>query len=119
MERITDEVMKPKKNVFGKVLIIIFILGLIISIIGIKNFLTIRNIVVVISSQNETQSKITKENVLKLCNLKVGDKLYKELRSKIAERKEQNPYIKEAKIERNLSGQLKITVTRKKSRIFS
>ena len=104
MERITDEVMKPKKNVFGKVLIIIFILGLIISIIGIKNFLTIRNIVVVISSQNETQSKITKENVLKLCNLKVGDKLYKELRSKI---------------ERNLSGQLKITVTRKKSRIFS
>ena len=115
MERITDEVIKTKKSIFGKVFLIILIIGLIAFIIGLKNFLTIKNIVVVISSQDEAQNKITKEDVLKLCNLKVGDKLYKELRSKIAERVEQNPYVKEAKIERNLSGKLKITVSRKKT----
>lgn len=119
MERVTDEVIRPKKRIFGKIIIILFIIGLITFVIGLKNFLTIRNIVVVISSQDETKDKITKEDVLKLCNLKVGDKLYKELRSKIAERVEQNPYIKEAKISRNISGELKITVTRKKRRIFN
>ena len=119
MERVTDEIIKPKKRIFGKIFLLIFIIGLIIFIIGLKNFLAIRNIVVVISSQDEAQNKITKEDVLKLSNLNVGDKLYKELRSKISERIEQNPYVKEAKIDRNISGELKITVTRKKCRIFS
>ena len=115
MERVTDEIIKPKKRIFGKIFLLIFIIGLIIFIIGLKNFLAIRNIVVVISSQDEAQNKITKEDVLKLANLNVGDKLYKELRSKIAERIEQNPYVKEAKIDRNISGELRITVTRKNS----
>lgn len=118
MKRITNGMIKPHKSIGGKIIIIIFIIGLVISIIALKNFLTIRAIIVVIDSQDSEEgkeTKITKENILELCNLKVGDKLYKELRSQIAERIEKNPYVKEAKIERNLSGKLKITVTRKNS----
>ena len=122
MKRVTNDVAKLK-SVRGKVIFIIFILGLIISMIAIKNFLTIRNIeVIIVNSENNTEqlnSKITKESILKLCNLKVGDKLYKKLRSEISDEIEKNPYVEEAKISRNLSGKLKITVTRKNSKIYN
>ena len=117
MRRVVEDIRKTKseKSIIGKVIPIILILGLIIFVVVLKNFFTIRNMeIVIIPSQGNsetTNDKVTKENIMELSGLSVGKKLYKDLRSQISSKIEQNPYVKDAKIERNLSGKLKITVT--------
>ena len=121
---------EPKK---GKVnikviIIILLILLLIISIFVLRSTLTIRSIEVIIENQkvaeetetqenpentNQVEPKITKENILELAQINVGDKLYRFLRSEISDRIEQNSYVQEAKIQRNINGKVKITITQR------
>lgn len=107
------EIKKAKRNM--RIIILALIITIIVVVCSIKVLPTIRTIDVEIISDNSKEVKITKNQVLELSNLKKGDKLYKELRSQIENRIEENPYIKSAKIERNLSGKVKIIVTQREA----
>lgn len=113
MKRITKK--NNKKNT--KLLIILILIVIIIFLIVIRNIPTIRNIEIIIENStigNElTDNKITKELIMEYSNIKIGDKLYSHLRSEIEENIEKNPYIKSAKIERNLSGLVRIVVSQR------
>ena len=119
MKRVTASAKKIKKNINIKVILIFLILGLLIGLIAIRNSINIRNIDIIIdvskSDNDGKEVKITKDQVMALSELKVGDKLYKNLRSEIAEKIEKNPYVKDVQIERNFSGKLKIIVTQRMS----
>ena len=89
---------------------------IILAIITIRILPTIRTIDVTIENTSDnvnTESKVTKEQIITLAGLKVGDKLYKNLRSEIEQRIEEVPYIESAKVERNLSGKLSIKVSQR------
>ena len=117
LKRVTASAKKIKKNINIKVILIFLILGLLIGVIAIRNSMNIRNIDIIIdvskSDNDVKEAKITKDQVISLSGLKVGDKLYKNLRSEIAEKIEKNPYVKNVQIERNFSGKLKIIVTQR------
>ena len=115
MKRVTGKTTKPKvkRNINVKVILIFLIVGLIIGIISIRTILSIRSIDIVINLSKNESEKITKEQIIELSGLKIGDKLYKNLRSEIAEKIEKNPYVEKAQIERNFSGKVKITVTQR------
>ena len=98
-----------KKNL--KLIIIGFFIVAVVAILSIKLFPTVRTIEVFIEDKD---SSLTKEYVKTLSNIKKGDKLYKELRSQIEKRIEENPYIKSAKVDRDLSGKMTITVKERK-----
>ena len=113
MKRVTGKVAKKKNKKNTKLIILIFIILIIFGIVAIKIFPTIKSIDVVIES-NEKTTKLLKEEIIELSKLKVGDKLYGDLRSEISNRIEQNPYVKSAEIQRDLSGKLKINVSERK-----
>ncbi len=104
---------KVKKKINWKAIIIALVIILIISIFVIRGTTRVRSIDIELNN-GKTESKITKERVEELLGLKIGDKLYKNLRSEISEKIEQDPYIEEAKVERNFAGKLKIIVTERK-----
>ncbi|MBR1540122.1 MAG: FtsQ-type POTRA domain-containing protein [Clostridia bacterium] len=120
MKRITGK--KPKENkkkkkVSMKLIVIGFIVVIIIGFLAIRILPTVRSIDVEIQVsdiEKGEDARITKEQVLTLANIKVGDKLYKERRSEIEKRIEENPYIQDAKLERNLSGKVKIQISQRK-----
>jgi len=58
------------------------------------------------------EARITEEQVISLANIKVGDRLYKDLRSTIEKRIEENPYVEKAEISRSIVGTVKIKITR-------
>ena len=113
MKRITGKVAKKKekKKISIKFIILFLIMTLVISLIALKSLCTIRKIDITIEGVHN--DKITKEQIMSLSNLKVGDKLYKDLRSEIIARVEKNPYVKDVNIKRNFSGELKISVTQR------
>lgn len=115
MKRITEKNSKKKKSKKNIRLIIVGIFAiLILALFAIRILPTIRSIEITIENSENEEARITKEQVLELAGIKVGDKLYKELRSQIETRIEANPYIETAKISRNLSGKVAITVTQRK-----
>ena len=111
MKRITGKrpiKKKKKKNI--KVIVIVAIISfIVVAFMAIRLLPTVRKIEVTIDTSNG--NFVTKEQVSTLSGIKVGDKLYKDLRSTIAKRIEENPYIKLAKVKRYLSGKIKIEVT--------
>ena len=115
MKRITGKKPNAEKKEFKiniKLLILVFLVVIIVAFVAIRLLPTIRIIDVDIKSASD---KITKEDVLLLSGLKKGDKLYKEKRSDIEKRIEENPYIENAEVTRNLSGKVKIEISRKKT----
>jgi len=86
-------------------------MAIIVAFIAIRLLPTVRNIEVVIDTK---ESQITKEQIVSLSGIKLGDKLYQDLRSTIAQRIEENPYIKSAEIKRNLSGKVTIKILLRK-----
>ena len=107
---------KEKRKINVKLIIVSIVLIIVITFISVRILPTIRSIdVTIVASNNEIEeTKITKEQVVSLANLKVGDKLYKELRSQIEQRIEESPYVENAKVERSLSGNVKIEITQRK-----
>lgn len=109
---------KPKKKPNVKIIIVGIILIIIFAFVVIRVLPTIRKIEVTIDvSGNEENGevRITKDQVLSLAQIKVGDKLYKDLRSQIESRIEENPYVENATVERSLSGTVKINVTQREA----
>ncbi len=124
MKKTAEKISNNKKKINVKIIIVVLILGLIIAVFAVRGALTIRSIDVIIESvktedeknENTEQEnlRISKEQVIEFSGLKVGDKLYKYLRSEISKKIEQNPYIEKAEIKRDFSGKLKIIVTQRK-----
>lgn len=110
MKRVSKKTSKNKNKKIRLIIIGLFIVFA-VTIMSIKLLPTIKKIDVIIEGEN---SSLTKERVLTLSKLEEGDKLYKELRSDIQKRIEEDPYIKNAKIERDLSGKLTIKVEERK-----
>lgn len=119
MKRVTGKIAKnkEKKKISLKIVILLLILGLIISILGVRSLCTIRNIDIEIKDvSNSKESKITKEQIMELLELNIGDKLYKNFRSEIIERIEKNPYVQTVEIKRDFSGELRIIVTQRQQK---
>lgn len=119
MKRVTGKIAKnkEKKKISLKIVILLLILGLIISILGFRSLCSIRNIDIEIKDvSNGKESKITKEQIMELLELNIGDKLYKNFRSEIIERIEKNPYVQNVEIKRDFSGELRIIVTQRQQK---
>lgn len=110
MKRMAKKSSKNNKKKTKLIIISLFMI-IVVTIFSIKLLPTIRTLEVVIEDEN---SSLSQEQVLKLANLKKGDKLYKELRSQIEARIEENPYIKSAEVFRDLSGKMTIKVKERK-----
>ena len=113
MKRITGNKTKVKKSKNIKIIILFIIVLLITIVILIRKLPTIRSIDVKIEENSE--AKITEEEILDYSRLKVGDKLYKYLRSEIEKNIEDNPYVKNVEIQRNISGKITIKVSPRKA----
>ena len=114
MKRITGKKpIKKKKEKNIKVIVIVTIISIsVVVFIAIRLLPTVRKIEVTIDTS--VGSYITQEKVSALSGVKVGDKLYRDLRSTIAKRIEENPYVKQAKVKRYLSGKVKIEILQRK-----
>ena len=114
MKRITEK--NAKFNLkFKKIrIIMVFFVFAMFALLALVRFLpTIKSIDVnikVVSKSKDNDIKITKEEIQQSSNLKIGDKLYKFLRSEIAGNIEKNPYIKSVEVLRNISGNVKLNV---------
>ena len=114
MKRITEK--NAKFNLrFKKIrIIMVFFVFAMFALLALVRFLpTIKTIDVnikVVSKSKDNDIKITKEEIQQSSNLKIGDKLYKFLRSEIADNIEKNPYIKSVEVLRNISGNVKLNV---------
>lgn len=118
MKRITGKAAKKKtkRNINKKLMIVVFIVALAVGIVLMISLPTVRNIEVTIkasTSNEENTAKLTKEDIIALSELKVGDKLFQNLRSEISKKIEQNSYVDTAKISRSLSGKVEIEVTQR------
>ena len=117
MKRITGNKPKVKKNnkpkISKKLIIIFIILAFVVLFISIRIFPRIRIIEIKIEKPTYGENKITKEQIISLSKIKVGDRLYKERRSQIEQRVEENPYIKSAKVKRDISGKISIEISQR------
>lgn len=117
MKRITGKkpkAEKKKRKLNKKLLVIALLVIIIVAFFAIRLLPTVRVIEVEIRGTQADEAKITKEQVLALSGLKVGDKLYREKRSTIEAKIEENPYIEDARVKRNLSGKVTIQITGRK-----
>jgi len=106
LKRITKNSSKNNKK-RTRIIIICFLIALIALVVLLRVLPTVRRIDIIIDNKT---SKFTKEDILSLSEINIGDKLYENRRSEIENKIEQNPYIKSAKIDRNLSGKVTITI---------
>lgn len=111
MKRIISKIENNKKK-NKRIVFIIVILFVLFFIIGIRKFPKIKEIDVIIStsSNDEKELKLTKEEIINNSGLKIGDKLYRYLRSEIAKNIEQIPYVNSVNIERNINGKIILKV---------
>lgn len=112
MKRITGKkpkIEKKKIKISKKLIILILLVIIVLAFIVVRLLPSIKSIEI---DLNSLEGKITKEDVQTISGLKIGDRLYKEKRSVIEKRIEENPYIEKAEINRELSGKVKINIIR-------
>ena len=114
MKRITQKIDKTKKKSKIKFFWLLAAI-IIIAIILIRILPTVKSIDIKINLTQGDSVKVTKEEILELSGLKTGDRLYKNLRSEIEQKIEENSYIEDAKIYRKLNGKVTIEVKQRQT----
>lgn len=127
MKRISAKANKKNKkiNISLKIIILLVIIIIAVALVLVSNTCSIKTINVIIDgyelqeniddSENldDTNLKISEEEIKSLSGLSIGQNMFKISKSKIIEAIKKNPYVEDVKISKKLNGTLSISVTQR------
>jgi cell division protein FtsQ len=127
LKRISAKANKKNKkiNISLKIIILLVIIIIAVALVLVSNTCSIKTINVIIDgyelqeniddSENldDTNLKISEEEIKSLSGLSIGQNMFKISKSKIIEAIKKNPYVEDVKISKKLNGTLSISVTQR------